>query len=106
MRGVTGTRRLAMFQGAEGMTMSGQRLMRGMGVVLANLVVPGRFAMKPRRLLVVFGGGGVVNRWVVRIIHDYPLSAHRLRSALYSLSGLWFRVGNYSERRGLVRRMG
>jgi hypothetical protein len=51
-----------MFQGAQGMTMSGQRLMRGMGVVLACLVVSRGFAMESRRLLVVLNRGCVMCR--------------------------------------------
>jgi hypothetical protein len=39
MRGITCARRLAVFQGAEGTAMSGQRLMSGVGVILADLVV-------------------------------------------------------------------
>ena len=42
------------------MTMSGQRLMRGMGVVLAYQVVPRGFAMESRRLLVVLSRGRVM----------------------------------------------
>ena len=60
LRGVEGPRGLAVFQGAQGMTMSGQRLMRGMGVVLAYPVVPRGFAMESRRLLMMLGRGRVM----------------------------------------------
>ena len=42
------------------MTMSSQRLMRGMRIVLAYLVVPRGFAMGSRRLLMVLGRGCVM----------------------------------------------
>jgi len=58
--GVKRARRLAVFQGAQGMTMSGQCLMRGMGVVLAYPVVPRGFAMESRRLLMMLGRGRVM----------------------------------------------
>ena|ERR1700677_902424 len=54
-------RRLAVFHGAQGVAMSSQRLMRGVGIVLANLVVPRGFAMEPRRLLVMHDRGRMVH---------------------------------------------
>ena len=56
--------------GADRMAMSGLRLMRGMGVVLADLIVPRRLAMKPRRLLVMAGRRRVVRGWILRMVHD------------------------------------
>jgi hypothetical protein len=51
--GVKRARRLAAFQSAQGMTMSGERLMRGMSIVLTYLEVPRGRAMELCRLLVV-----------------------------------------------------
>lgn len=42
------------------MIMSAQRLMRGVGLALAYLVAPQRFAMEPRRLPVMRGRGCAV----------------------------------------------
>jgi len=64
------TRRLPTLPGADRMAMSGLRLMRGMGVVLADLIVPRRLAMKPRRLLVMAGRRRVVRGWILRMVHD------------------------------------
>lgn len=58
--GVKRARRLAVFESTQGMTTSGQRLMRGMGVVLAYLVVPRGLTMEMCRLLMVLNRGCVM----------------------------------------------
>jgi hypothetical protein len=63
LRGITGAGSLPVFLGMQGMTVGGQRLMRGVGVVLPDLVMPGRFAVKPRRLPMMRGGSRMMHRW-------------------------------------------
>ena len=78
--GVNLTRGLPVFQGAKLMTMSGQRLMGRLCVVLADLVVTRRLAMKMRGLFVMARCGHVVIRGVVCRGHGYPSVERRMIS--------------------------
>ena len=60
MRSITCARRLPVLERAKRMAVSGKRLMCRVGIILPDLVVPRRFAMKLRRESMMHCGRSMV----------------------------------------------
>jgi hypothetical protein len=100
---VTCARRLPVFLRAKCMAMSRYGLMCGVSIILANLVVPRRFAMKIRSLFMMYRGGYMMVYRIVGGGHDHSSLRIACWPRGYQFSDYRFSHGKYLCQGGLRR---